>query len=302
MPRHSVHAAAIAASQQPYRDEPLVRLGSPPVQPLKQPPITSFRARQDSFSPSEESSLPPGLSFQTFRRHFILAAIASLLLMVAFAFLPQFYPPVSLVFRNLLAGILAFLAADALKTHFLSLGWSLPETVFRQWSIAALPAALWAIVKELVRLVVVFVCLPEFRNHPASSAYWLGLGFAIGESGLRNLNFVAHTRLYKSILEAAASDLEGDFSALDHFAPDSAAAEHGQERLTDHESVADFLGPALADEPELLQQAIHEAWVADERRLEIEEALGHPLYELPAILLLLWTLNTCASLRCTTCR
>ena len=87
-------------------------------------------------------------------------------------------------------------------------------------------------------------------------------------------------------MTAAAQDVEADFSALEAF-----HAEVEQPERLVGDNVADFLGSAM-EEPDYLQQEIHEAWLEDEKRMSIEAALGHPLYDMPAALMLLWTLNT----------
>lgn len=92
------------------------------------------------------------------------------------------------------------------------------------------------------------------------------------------------------MLETATEDTQKDFSAIEAF-ESHFESEHAHERLED-DNVADFLGGTVMQEPEEVQLEIHEAWVEDEKRLAIEEALGHPLYETPAFLLVLWTLNT----------
>jgi hypothetical protein len=147
MPRPAVQAAIIAnagVSASMEGTSPVSRDVSKQREPLLH---LRFPERHASLSPSSDLTDSPLPTYRSVLLHFRIACFASLLLAVAFAFLPQTYPPVSparLVLRNLVAGLLTYLAADSLKLRVESLEWSMPDHIFQRWTILAFPAALWA--------------------------------------------------------------------------------------------------------------------------------------------------------------
>lgn len=255
-------------------------------------------------STSSTSTLP---SYATFRRQFMISTALSLCLALIATALPL------LIFRDIpkgtktiafLFGAAAYLSSDSVKAHLLDLFGLTGSTVFQDWILQTAPVIALCVIQETTRFGAAYIMSLLLGLDPASadreartqSAVVLASGFAFAEVVLRNLGLWQHVSYYRKILQ-------DDFATVGEDMEDDVELEAGRgttSALGPHEDVADFLqsssqrtrrrsSPGLSvDGLEAVEQLVRHHHIR-----QLEDVLGgRPLYDLPAILLALWTLKT----------
>jgi len=260
-------------------------------------------------------------------KHLFIALPSSVLLCLFAALFPIFAWPLRsdeiaeegyprhIKWQDLLIGFAVFLTSEGIRQpifDFTSTFFPFRSSVFLPGITTHIPLLVHVSIGESIRYAGIVLStnlestvhdeLKYIRPPKAAffHAFWLGLGSSLVEAVMRSSKLYLDTGLYGDVLPDEKEGGKVDTGKYRQDVEEGVEEEEEPVALSEGEDIAGFLASSQvmqdAAEEEMVvesERARFEQWLQTSRRIELEESLGQPLFQISTAILVLWSLNRC---------